>query len=293
MNEQIIGSVPEELLWEAAPKSVTELGDLALRWAILKNPQLANEPMAALRTATLTILEDIENFHNWARIKHTIHPNTDILWLLSGPGNQKLLRKDDPYKEYPWALGSDMIIMARGLEVIQEVTAKRLGMIVEEVTKQQIAESGPTLVYNGLLIDNEAFREKLTQDEYPIPKEKVVIIDDLVDSNGEVRNIKNTADQFVSFRQSPLFETGVRRMVMISHDAHLARAIRLMLKYCRLPDDVKLQLIPVASNWLGFHERAILEPSGTLYNIFISKGVTLEPHPYEVDLEDPNLISNL
>jgi uncharacterized SAM-binding protein YcdF (DUF218 family) len=142
----------------------------------------------------------------------------DIVWVISGPPTD--IKAESTEEE----INESRERMETGLKISREVTAKRLGKDVEEVTVDDILNNGPNIYWNATDGANDNLRqriaERLFEKRYGFPGEKII-----VSTN---KDIKHTGDQFNEFPRE-LAEAN-RKIVFVSDTYHIPRIVRYLLK---------------------------------------------------------------
>jgi hypothetical protein len=137
-----------------------------------------------------------------------------------------------------------------GTAVVREVSASRkaesLGLTDKihgnRMMHDDVRTFGPLLVYNGVPIsdpnlrhENVSARKAFASKYSRIPEDKIVIIDELNDADGNKTPLRHTGDQVKSLFQnlqddkSPLY--GIKNVALISHFAHFIRIPFYLKKY--------------------------------------------------------------
>lgn len=166
-------------------------------------------------------------------------PIIEAVLVFSGPGTYyKRLKDSRPEQE--WMRWMDRDRIKAGVGVVREVTAKRIrkeGISIKGhyVTKEDIIEYGPLFVYNGIPEENDVLNKALNSELFKLPKEKVVIIDNVQEEDGTTHPIRHTADQVKSFYQelanpeSPLY--GISTVALVAHIPDFIRNVFYTKKY--------------------------------------------------------------
>lgn len=129
----------------------------------------------------------------------------DAVLVFSGPGTYYDRLKPD---QEEWMRWMDRDRIRAGVAVVREVTASALSngrymkrVRANQVTKQDIRDFGPLFVYNGTPLENEIFRRAAGSEFCKLPKENVVLIDEVREEDGTIHPMRHTADQVKSFYQ--------------------------------------------------------------------------------------------
>jgi len=171
--------------------------------------------------------------------EHAFPSQIEAVLVFSGPGTYyEPLKPGQP----EWMRWMDRDRLRAGTAVVREVTASRkaenLGLTDKgrgsKMSLDDVRMFGPLLVYNGVPIDDPEFRHenisarRAFASEYSkLPEDRVIIIDELKDENGQTRPLHHTGDQTESLFQeladskSPLAE--IRNVALVSHLAHFIR----------------------------------------------------------------------
>lgn len=160
-----------------------------------------------------------------ANHKREYPASIEAVFVFSGPGTYyRRLKPGQP----EWMRFMDRDRIRAGVAVVREVTASRIrGWGIDPnkrghyVTREDIAMYGPLFVYNGIPEENEDFRRALDSKWAKIPKEKVIVLDKVVEDDGSTHPHRHTADQYRSFfgevqnPKSPLY--GVGNIALVAH----------------------------------------------------------------------------
>lgn len=215
-----------------------------------------------------------------------IHQDTDVVWVVSGPGAYSLTiwpfeDKADHYRDLPWTRKMDRHRLRTGAALVHEITAKRTGKKVEAVTREDIRQYGPWFMYNATEAENQHVKAVLDQESVKIPPEKLFIYHEFKDESGETRQIVKTIDQIQGLR----FPEGgrPRRVAVVSHAPHLMRLLHMLGKYPdRGPEGAIVQPFPIKTPKEGRLAYPELETKGLLYYIFQAGVAAKEPYPYHL-----------
>ena len=181
----------------------------------------------------LNRLKNVANNH-----ERTFPSFLEAVLVFSGPGT--IYDKLKPGQE-EWMRWMDRDRIRGGRAVVAQVTAARLSVSqgrridVQAVTREDVRTSGPLFVYNGIPVENKMLRQALQTGTLKLPKEKVVIIDEVIEEGGITHPIRHTADQVKSFYQtvanprSPLY--GVKNVALVAHIPHFMRIPFYTRKY--------------------------------------------------------------
>ena len=194
----------------------------------------------------------------------------DLVWAVSSTGTVEepaYIKNpetgeliDSPYNGVLF----DKEIVDNAISTVVEVTALRLGKDVSEVTREDVAAHGPTLLYNGETpgLPNSKFPnqikhfkkylKKLSKDpKFPIPRHKVVAgkIDD-ANTVAQVRQLSGYLHG-QSEKSHP-----VRRMAVVSGLGHSIRVGRYLQQHMdSLPEDLDITPVFVMQDDEEGHQR--------------------------------------
>lgn len=169
--------------------------------------------------------------------QRTYPANLDAVLVFSGPGTYYDNLKID---QDEWMRWMDRDRIRAGVAVVREATATTIrdftgkDVSVGSISKDNISKKGPFLVYNGIPQENEVFRRAIDSQYSKIPKDKVLIIDEVRESD-KVVPIAHTAHQVKSFYQelvnpeSPLYYA--RSVAFVSHIPDFVRIPFYLEKY--------------------------------------------------------------
>ena len=168
----------------------------------------------------------------------------DVVWVISGPEIDFAGNVNPGEKVIPNYNQTKQRFEA-GLKIARDVTALRLQKQPEEVTKEDIENSGPSIYYNAKAASNEYIREiaqpnNLLETKYNFPGQKIIV------TNNE--SIMNTDHQFEDFPAEMTKPNA--KIVIVSNLHHLPRIKRYVQKYPeKLPSEqVVLYPVPVQKN---------------------------------------------
>lgn len=166
----------------------------------------------------------------------------DMVWVLSAPGTAKEASNDGAYS----GVSFDRMNIDKGVEAVMKVTALRLNKPLEEVTRDDVEASGPTLFYNGEdaetenvnYLQNEAFQELISEPDFPIPESKIVI--DRIPTISTVPQVKGLAEYLKNSETLP------RKVAAVSLFPHGPRVGRYIEHYRNMfPEGVEFTNVPV------------------------------------------------
>lgn len=227
----------------------------------------------------LTVAGEIDRFETE---EATVSADISHVVVFSGPGTYIAPLKQS---NNPWKTWWDQRRLDRGILLVHQVTALRTGKPLNEVGASQVYLDGPILLYNGIPVENEVFREVSNLVHFPIPKQKVVILDTVkyVGEEAPVA-IRHTGDQVVSVLDY-LYKDHLRRVVaLVSSAPHFPRILRYFrenLSWLEPSERPTLRSFPVQSekSWVV---RYATEEMNSLV-AYLEKGYLAE-EPYPADL---------
>ena len=99
----------------------------------------------------------------------------DVVWVISGWSvyNPSLSPEFKSVVENTIFANEDTQMINFGIGLVYEITAKRLGENESEVTKEDVKEHGPVLIYNGNIDQNDNLRLASQKSDFPLPLEKL------------------------------------------------------------------------------------------------------------------------
>jgi hypothetical protein len=159
------------------------------------------------------VLKELRAF----RDNELLEPQTDwdLVWVLSGP---EITLEE---KGATGVVNENRSRLVTGFRVVREVTAKRLNKNIEDVTTDDIKDSGPKIFFNGYESHNDYFRELQKGDTlesvYHFPKEGIIVAP-------VGTNIQHTGTQFETFPEELLKDK--RKVILVSSARHLPRIKR-------------------------------------------------------------------
>lgn len=245
-----------------------------------------------MRQVIRTVLTEIDELEEAANLKKSlaaltpeVAKNIAAFWVFSGPGTYNSPVKEDTYKNYPWAKNMDhsrltyaVFLVRKIAELLNPGSEKRrpLGENRErrKATKELIAQSGPSIIYNGSKVENDVVKDMRKRDII-IPPEKIIVVGD---------GTRNTTDQIKSFAfPANLYQAG-KEIGLISHAEHFPRILRMLERYKTLSPDMTIRLFPLATPKEGREEYSAMEARGILYYIYLSPNhdAVQDPYPHTI-----------
>lgn len=138
-----------------------------------------------LKTKAIQIVERLKE----VALNHerTFSSSMQAVLVFSGPGTyyDRLKPNQDEWKRW-----MDRDRIRAGVAIVRDITAQvksevlRRRVPVTELTKEDVLNFGPFLVYNGIPIENEVFSRALKSPLCKMPLKKVVVIDQVKEENG-------------------------------------------------------------------------------------------------------------
>lgn len=293
---------------------VSELRDRVFTAARTKETwsEKVNANLGAAQAFVDRGIDLIQRFERAAIPHPTVHEDTDVIYIDSGPGEyskkDSRLRypkssfqtddagnevyRDTNYHKFPWSREMDRDRLRAAVALARMVTAKRVEQTTgvtkstKDLTTEDFKKYGPTLLYSGAEYQNPhiAHVKDVFQQAglLEIPDSKIKIYNSFTDRNGEVRKIIHTEDQIEGLQLPPNPDgQPPRRLVIVSHSAHLMRIVHVLGKYPNsIPDATTLQLYPIPTRTgdNGVMEYAETELLGTMATVFRKNRATLEPY---------------
>lgn len=151
----------------------------------------------------------------------------DLIWVLSGPEitlNEKgAFARSNEKGRIENGINETRSRLVTGFDIARQVTAKRLGKEIGNVTMDDIIQTGPTIYFNGYNEHNVHFQqtasEGIFESQYQFPREKIKIA-------SEQEDIKHTGHQFEKFPPELLEDK--RKIVIVTSARHIPRAKRYL-----------------------------------------------------------------
>jgi hypothetical protein len=255
---------------------------------------MRNLPTEDIRSYITEILSEVDRLEVSARqdpalrsVPLELAKSIGAIWTFSGPGtyDEPITDHDTAYDAYPWAHGMDRERLNYTARLARKITEASTGIthpaspatIEAEVqkTKQDIADFGPHIIYNGTPKGNAAVESVLAQEETIIPAENVSVI-------GE--DIKNTIDQLKTFKLPGDLLIEGKKIALVSHAPHFPRIVRMINRYQPFPTGTKIVLFPLATPGDGRDLYAAREACAIIYYTYLSAthDATRIPYPFEV-----------
>jgi len=246
---------PNGQVWPLSEGNRAYLEDQILKLSSEETPEVNSANPKEVRLLMDKAIEVTTVLEEAARQRpKNIHPDTDVVWVLSAPGSYSSdfqepggkVRPGDKHKAqyqvFPWVKEMYRHRVHTGVALVHEITAKRIGKPVQEITQEDIRKHGPWFVYNPQPEEEEQIREVLADPALKIPPEKVFIFSSVIQADGTEYPIYNTVDQVKGLR----FPLHPRRVAIVSHAPHLVRVF-FTLDYFkdRIPKGTTVQAFPI------------------------------------------------
>lgn len=225
-------------------------------------PNLQNINNGTLLKMADGCINEIENLHNAIEITENPPEDIDVIWDISAPG--WLMKKGSMpgwSSNYPELDNCEKEVVERTINLTLVITAKRLGKLVHEVTKEDVLNHGPLITYNGPPLESADFTQFLKRPNSKIPLQKAYIFDKI-----SRRGIVNTFDQAKSIHMPP--NVHPRKIAISVLAAQWVRLGRLLAKAKTLRKGIPIILVPTPSPRGFEREHAIMESKGALINTF-------------------------
>ena len=271
--------------------SSIELRELILSTAKEQIPGLDQINPEEVEAVTDNALKMVNEFEKAAR--GNPHPkiweDTDVVWDIPAAGIfsnelQKLPEWQDRYRHLNWSRKMERARVRTSSAIVRQVTSLRVQKKPEQLTQEDIISNGPTLIYSGTPNQQENLRiamaELANKYKFP-PREKVLIVKGVKNTDGTYRDVNNTVDDV----QALVLPDGLipRRIVVVSHAQHLVRILHILGKFHEaLPPSTIIQPYPLLVPKEGREKYTEMEIRGTLAAIYGSHLATNQPYPYQV-----------
>ena len=185
------------------------------------------------------ILDEMRESHNIELPE--AQEDWDLIWPLSGPpidiaeefnesqeketGHALLISGDKiAQKDIERKRNESNIRLTKGINIAKEVTAKRLGKKIEELTIEDIQNFGPDIYWNATDESNDNLRQRINEgwveQRYDFPREKIVVSPNL--------GILHTGHQFEKFPEK--FASKYKKTVVVTDIYHMPRTKRYFNK---------------------------------------------------------------
>ncbi|GEM_PF-2231591 len=284
MGEQENGDISKEALYN--PGELETIKSNIKTQSAKEVPQLAAVEEDKVDAIVDNALGMIMGFEEIARKKphQPVYPDTDAIIIFAGPGAYSTKvhpfeDKPDRYQHLPWSRGMERYRIRAAAAIAREVTGQRLGKPSFEVSKEEISENGPPIIYPVNNWEADHIKHVLAESTTVIPENKFLYYTEIPDKNGGTRVIDNTADQ-VEGLQLPAGE--LRRIVIVSQSAHLARILYMLGKFNQsIPPDTVLQPYPLRIPEGGKLIYPEMEIRGILAGIFKLDTASTSPYPFQ------------
>jgi len=193
-----------------------------------------------LNPLVTTMFSELRELRDQAPLEATA--DIDMVWGVSAPGTIT----ENANGAYA-GKSFDALVISRGIDLVREVTARRMGKDVATVTKEDIEAHGPTFYYNGENKDipgytyaqNEDLAEAASDENFPIPESKIVL--GHISAAHTPAQVKDIAE-YIRTSAEP-----INKVAVVSLGAHSVRVSRyLELSKELFPEEVKLVQAPVS-----------------------------------------------
>lgn len=232
----------------------------------------AGQPVTEFISGAIGVLNQMEAAAQNPHLPETKEEAEKIkaLWVISAPGTYFQARKNDRYKDKPWALWNDR----------QRINyAFKIGRKMEALTQML-----PLIVYSGRPDEAAAISEAVRTPWLRIPqgleypRDKVFLINPSL--------IDNAIDQIKTFRLPPALEIGPGDEIGLV--IHAPQAVRFLYALACFKDivpkgvSIRAFLLPTPKG--GFPEYPLQELRGTVANRFIASPAFAPEQPYPVKI---------
>lgn len=267
--------------------------------AIAERPETTNNNLANVKAFISNGIHMIQRFEQATYQRHPkIHSDTDVIYIDSGPGpySYKMLEQDKTdlddtnYHKWPWSRKMDRARIRTAYVLAAMITAKRIEeqtgtqKPILELTVEDFEKYGPYLMYTSVDWQASHIRRALQFTKgkglFKIPDDKLIMYERFVNRQGEESSIAHTEDQIegLNFPKNP-DGTSPRRIVIVSHPAHLMRVMHILGKFPdSIPAQTTLQAFPIPTPSDATTEYAKTELLGTLFTALVKNKATLEPY---------------
>lgn len=260
-------------------KDKEEMPGTVVKNVIGQFPILADAPYLEMRELASACVDEVERLHNAPDIMKNPPEDIDVIWVVGAPG--LLLEhgsKPGWSSNFPWMDNLEWENFGSAFALAIAVTARRLGKNVDEVTRQDVLEAGPWIIYN-----DPAYQPVVTileeSNGIPIPLKKTLIYGEFTDDEGKVQPIRNTKDQVDCIRMPEGVKP--RRIAICILGAQMVRLGRLLAKTNKLPAGAEILVVPTPSPVGHEREHAIMECQGAVVNVFKNGNAEKEPISYK------------
>src|SRR3989344_207031 len=207
-------------------------------------------------------------------------PDIALVQVFSGPGD--FLSPLKPSND-PWKFWWDQHRLSAGILLVLQVAALNLGIPVQKVRRDHVERAGPLLVYNGIPVENEVFREVIRLSHFPIPVSRIEI-QDTVEEEGKRIPIRHTGDQVKSFLEYLQQNPKDGSIALVSSASHYHRILRYFDKYLQdWRERPILRSFPVPSN-PAWAIRYAMEEINSLCEYLAKDHLSANPYPANLGL---------
>ena len=207
---------------------------------------------------------------------------TDIgaVLVFSGPGT---VIEPISIRDAEWMSWFDLRRVTLGISIVLKVTGLRLAKHLLDLTRNDVEQVGPYFIYNGVNSkhENEDLGAYFSLPRFRIPESKLVLVDEVRDDDGSVREIKHTGDQLKSFPSHLLGNRIKGAIALVSNAPHFPRILRYMDYYRPIPEEFPIRCFPIHSDpeWATIYANSEIEALCR----YLKAGF-LSPNPYPADL---------
>lgn len=235
----------------------------------------------------------IQEFEEASDRRHPqVHADTDVIYIDSGPGpySYNMLEPgktdldDVNYHKWNWSRKMDRARIRTAYTLASMITAQRTGKKTTDLTSEDFEEFGPFLMYASVDWQASHIKHALSlarkKNTFKIPDSKLVMYEEYISRDGITKPIVHTQDQIegLKFPNNP-DGNPPRRVVIVSHPAHLMRIMHILGKYPdSIPNGTKLQAFPISTPKEALREYAEGELMGTLATVFKTGRASLKPY---------------
>lgn len=184
------------------------------------------------RELVKTVIQELRQKKEQVPLQPT--SNIDMVWVVSLPGTVLTPSQDGIYKGEL----ADREVVFAGADLVRQITALRLNKKAEEITKEDVAENGPLLYYNGENLktgkyaQNEDLAKLVATPEFPIPESKVKIMD--IAENNTPGQVKQLAEFLHDDNNA-----AIRKIAVVGSSPHQRRTARYITHHRNLfPDNI-------------------------------------------------------
>lgn len=265
-----------------------------LETALKDRPEIVGRHLEETRALINKGLEMIQTFEKATYRRHpaSVYTDTDVVYIDSGAGpySYKMLEEgktdldDESYHKWPWSRKMDRARIRAAYALVSMITAGRVKKSPGDLTTEDYEKYAPYLMYTAPDWQNAHIRHVLklqkASDRFKIPDKKLIMYDEFTNRQGERQPIIHTEDQIEGLKFPPGPDGNPpRRVVMVSHAAHLMRIMYILGKYPdSIPVGTVLQPFPIPTPTAAVVEYAKNELIGTIVSVFGKDRASLTPY---------------